>query len=230
MKSKSTTKQRILRPGDIVTALTLKKTFDAYFESVINSYIEPVSRQRREQRKYKILKVLPTYSEYKALLSKTYTVSLDSLISDAYSVIEELQSEMQEVFDNMPENLQDSDLGQRRSECADSLDNLNDLPHIPEDVAEITTVYLPHLDQGSRVKRASDAVDMLSMAAAAIRGEIESRTETDGIVLEPITELADADGEEKPMRSEASDLEELADKLENDSQELDGIEFPGMYG
>jgi hypothetical protein len=127
---------------------------------------------------------------------------------------------MQEAFDNMPESLQGGDLGQRRQEAADNLSNLNERPDVPDGCGEISLVFWPSLNSDSRSKRASEAADMLNSAALAIREHLEAVPD---LAIEGIF----PDGTEAP---DTSEWEELADKLENDASELEGVEFPGMYG
>lgn len=196
--------------GVVVTGRSLKDGYDAYFAQVLGDYLQALPRRGKEHQKYQVLKELPDKDGYNDLRTKRFTTTVDTLIEDAYSTIEELASEMQEAYDNMPESLQGGDVGKRRQEAADNLSNL-DKPDIPDDALEVSTVFLPSLDTSSRAKRASEAADMLNTAAGTIREQIDKMEEA----------------AEKP---DTSELEELADKLEEDSSELEGIEFPGMYG
>jgi hypothetical protein len=107
-------------------------------------------------------------------------------------------------------------VGQKRSEAADALENLDNKPDVPEDCGSIEVLFLPHQDTGSRAKRASEAADMLNSAAQALHDYCDGKEHEDG------TES----GEE----FDRSEFDELADQLENDASELESIEFPGMYG
>lgn len=60
------------------------------------------------------------------------------MIIDAMHIIEQVQEEEQESFDNMPEGLQSSELGEKIEENAERLyeiyDNLNDMESELEDI------------------------------------------------------------------------------------------------
>jgi hypothetical protein len=207
--------------NDIVTGASLKSAYDAYFASVLVDYLHPQSRAKGERQKYGIAKPLPSKEEYMAMLSKRYSTTVESLVDDGYSAIEELRDEMQECYDNMPESLQGGDIGQRRQEAADALDNIaGNRPDVPEQVAGETLVFLPALDQESRAKRAANAADMLSSAAGAIREWIDA---------EPEKKEGESVTEDEP-ESREDIANECADTLENDAEELSSVEFPGMYG
>lgn len=201
-----------MEPGQIVTGQALKKRYDAYFDRVLSDFLDRQDRAKKGERvKYLVVKDLPGRDEYLALRNQRFSVSAYGLIVDAYIIIQELADEMQEAYDNMPESLQQGDVGQRREEAANILSDLAcNEPDQPTILEKITTVFLPHLDTSSRAKRASDAVDMLTSAALAIREYTE---------------------EAKPGKGdEADSLDDVADHIENDASELENVEFPGMYG
>jgi hypothetical protein len=80
--------------------------------------------------------------------------------------------------------------------------------HVPDGAADIPAVFFPHLYTGSRPKRCGEAADQMPTAAAAIRDYLGAHANHDKL----------------------ADLEELADRLEQDSATLDEVDFPCMYG
>jgi hypothetical protein len=194
--------------NQIVTGTALKKEYDAYFLRLLRDHLDPQPRKRKEHAKFKVTKELPTKNEYLELRNKRLTVPVDGLIGDAYETITELNEEMQEAHDNMPESLQDGEIGQRRLEAAEALADFS-LPDIPAEAGDIEVLFLPALILSSRSKRAGEAADRLKTAAQAIRDFV-------------------SEGDEGPQEGDA--LEDLAEQLEKDASELEGVEFPGMYG
>lgn len=194
--------------GQVVTKAALVKEYDQHFWEVLGDLIQNLPRKKRERQKYKINKELPSKAVYMALKVKKYTSSVENLIDEAYQVIEELASEMREAYDNMPESLQQGDVGERRNEAADQLENISpNKPDWPSDAPSVDVVFFPHLDTSSRSKRASEAADMLTTAAAELRA------------YEP--EEGDTELKEQ--------FEQLADQLEEDASDLESVDFPGMY-
>lgn len=203
-----------MKVGELVGSQALVNAYDRYFAQVLGDRIEAKRGEKKGERtKYKIVKALPDKDEYSKLKQKEFSVTVEQLVDDAYNIAEELGNEMREVYDNMPENLQEGDLGQRRSEAADNCENIaGNKPEVPAAGCAITVMYLPSLDTSSRAKRASEGASMMQCAAEAIREHLEDLPE---------------DGDEG---EDDADLESLADQLENDASEFEGIEFPGMYG
>ena len=50
-----------------------------------------------------------------------------------------------------------------------------------------------------------------------------------GAIREYVEEKQNAEGEKDEIEG-IDELNELADQLENDASEIEGVEFPGMYG
>jgi hypothetical protein len=64
------------------------------------------------------------------------------MIDEAKSIVQELQEEMQNWYDNMPENLQNSDKASQIQEAADALDGiLNSLEEADCDSVEFPGMY-----------------------------------------------------------------------------------------
>jgi hypothetical protein len=131
----------------------------------------------------------------------TRRITVDDAVSGAWAVLEELAGEMREAFDNTPENLQQSAVGQAREEAADALENLSQ-PSVPDGLGdrEFEYTYLPLKARASRSERCCDAVAMLQAV---------------------VDELEDDDGEAATG---------LRDELDELISEAEAVEFPGMYG
>lgn len=200
--------------GSIVTSTALHKEYDHYAEQVLSKYLkrEPKTA-RRERTKYSVLEQTPTKEEYIKLKQEKFKTTVGALVADAFSDIQSLADEMQEAFDNMPEGLQQGDVGTRREEAASALSSIDEV-EVPEEVSDIEVVYYPSLDTSSRSKRAAEAAFQLRAAAEAIREFIDNFN----------SQLGD-DEEENPCEVDSS----VADELESAADDLEGVEFPGMY-
>lgn len=217
----------MFKVGETVGVIRLHNAYDNYASQVLGfDYLERLEgrvvktakgRSRRTPAQFKIKKNMPTKEEYINLKSAKYTTTVESLIIDGYSEIESLAGEMREWYDNMPEGFQQGDNGSRVDEAANTLENLGQ-PDLAEIMAEIKTVYYPALDADSRSARASEAGDMLLSAASAIQ--------------EYVSENKPEDEEAKETESQIDwdDLESVAQQCEDDGNEVQGVEFPGMYG
>ena len=210
--------------GEVVSVTKLNSTYDKWFRMVLGDALQTQERKRGRGQKsmFKVVKALPSKLDYQKMAAQRFTVSVDSLIEDAYNIAGELRDEMQEAFDNMPESLQGGDIGSRREEAASALDDVaNNQPDSCD--AEINAIFRPHLDANSRSKRAAEAADMLQTAAGAIREYIES--------LEAEEEGEKVEGEEVATPAADVDaLNDLADHIEDDASNLENVDFPGMYG
>ena len=124
--------------------------------------------------------------------------------------MDELQGELQEAYEKMPEGLQGSPVGEARSEAADQLGDISDPPELPPYVSSLKIVHYPSLHQTGRRQRAYEAAEMMQAVAKAIRQYREN--------------------EAKLTKTEAKDLDECCQQLEGHAEELDSVEFPGMFG
>ena len=207
--------------GQVVSIMKLRNAYDAYVLQVIGEFF---SRQegkriatktkkgrnttRRAAATFKVVKTPPDKAEYDRLKREKYTTTIGELISDAYSEVESLAGEVRDWYDNLPESFQSGDKGDRLSEAADALENISDSTDLPQPVSDYKVVYYPSLDSSSRADRASDAAAMLRAAVEGIDDYIEDQGE----------KFKDDDG-----------LEGTKGELENHADEIEGVEFPGMF-
>ncbi len=125
-------------------------------------------------------------------------------IDAAFSEVESLADEMRNWYDGMPENLQGGDKGAQIEECADLLESVQPVP-LPEELTSEGTdeevVTVPKLKaRASRSDRLGWAINLLTASAEAIK------------------------------KKGGDEAIQTADSLEEATQELEGAEFPGMFG
>ena len=142
-------------------------------------------------------------------------------ISDAFSEIDSLASEMRENADNMEgTNLEQTEKYQATSDAADTLESVQE-PTLPDAVAGLPITYYENVNRRkgrgpSRSVRLSNAVAVISAARDAVDTWVNERTE----------ELGDKVDENE----EVQEAIEFVGELENVESEAEGVEFPGMYG
>lgn len=209
---------------ETITHAKLIKTYGRGAYQVLRNHLSQMPRKKKEHRKYEIIKPLPAVDsdEYQNDRKKTFTTTVESLVSEAFSIVEELASEMREICDNTPENLQQTDVYQRREEAADALEYIEQ-PEIPEDFLELEIFYIPSENSSSRRDRASEAEGMLREAAEALRDKAEELRETHGEseVDEPETQVEN---------EQADEIDEAAQRIDEAADAICDVEFPGMFG
>jgi len=205
----------MFRVGEEVGIAKLRKTYDQYANSVLGLYLDELPREGKKQRRFKVRQDMPSVDEYLRLKSTRYSTTVESLVDEAYAEIECLAEEMRERFDNMPENLQGGDIGCRVEEAADALEGIDRVDY-PDDLSEITTVFYPTLNCDSRADRAAEAASQLRHAVDVLREWQDEQTVK-----------ANEDGSEEEV--DPAIAAEFADELENHADELEGVDFPGMY-
>lgn len=95
---------------------------------------------------------------------KDVTISLSGAVSDAFSEIESLKDELQEWYDNLPEQFQNGSKGEALQEAIGGLEQDTE-PEVPSEVDSFDVVYTPILKRRlSRADRCSNAVSMLTAA------------------------------------------------------------------
>jgi predicted ribosome quality control (RQC) complex YloA/Tae2 family protein len=163
-------------------------------------------------------------SKYRA---ETRTATLDSVISDAFSEVECLNEEMQDWKASMEDKpgLAATDKFQRVSDACDTLEEHTDAPDVSAMLAELPVTYVESVRiykkaGPSRAIRAGNAVNRLDAVIEALSEIIDDEDKA-----KEIAEVHNAKADE--VQQEA---EELRDQLEEHKSEIDGVEFPGMFG
>jgi hypothetical protein len=195
------------------TRVFLRNNYGSHAWTYLRDYLKPLPRAKKEQQKYVWSREAPTAEEATELRNKHFTTTLEELASDAFSEIESLSGEMQEWYDNMPENFQQGDKGSEVEEAKDALENISTV-ELSGEAAKLTTVYIPAENIESRGDRINDCVSRLNHAAETLRDELQ--------------DLIDAAPKDDPYK-DAEGWGDIADELESAAQEADGISFPGMY-
>lgn len=140
-------------------------------------------------------------------------LSIVDAVSEAFGDIESLAEEMREAYDNTPESLQQSGVGERRGEAADNLESIS-APDVPDSLSafEVTLV---------RVQRTASQMRKLSRSDRR-----DDAVQTLDDVIQRLDELVET-GSSQEIRDDA---EGLRDELDNVKSEAEAVEFPGMFG
>lgn len=144
------------------------------------------------------------------------TGTVQQLISDGYSELLCLCEEADEIVQNAPESLFETDRIQTFSSTVDALSDADSEPDVPECVAELPITY--YVDQRkskstSRATRCGEACDLLDRAV----GELDDWLSREN--------SEDDDGEEA-----RASVVSLRDEVQNMIDNAQGTDWPGMYG
>lgn len=212
--------------GAVITEQALVKEYDKYALSVLISHFRREPKvARKERQKYFVLVITPSKEEYIKLRDQKYAISVESLVDDAFSDIESLGQELRDAYDNMPEGLQQGDVGQRRDEAASALEDIAcNKPDVPDLMGFLgDVVHYPDLKATSRRERADEAASMLESVVNELNKWIE----------ELKIKHAETGGDREPYTDaefDTSDLESFVSELEDQISTIREVDFPGMYG
>jgi hypothetical protein len=176
----------------------------------------------------------------------THHGTVGEVIDDAYNAIQELGGEFREIVDNASENLQNTDLNQTRAATADACESLDQPEARSTILSELDVTYVEDLgkvyrgrQQQSRACRANNIAGMFRAAADAVSEWISNNPDDVPEYDEDKSEDEQSDeykawlakGFDKDdyevAREEADDL---ADSLNSVADEIEGMEWPGMFG
>lgn len=133
-------------------------------------------------------------------------------VGTAYMLIEELAGEMREAYDNTPESLQNGGVGEARGEAADTLENISEPTCDNETVNELKATFelMPSRKRHgpSRADRRDEATRYAQEAIDTLQAFLEEHEEGDA----------------------HDDAEAFADEIQSLIDEVEGVEFPGMFG
>ena len=212
-KQASTPKQPKLlsaKVGDVVNKIAIRVVFDPYFESLlVPSVFVPLPREsRKTPPTYRIAQPVPSLTQFALMKQTRYTVTVEDLLGEVSSGIEELGSELRSWHDNLPDGLNASSKADEIDEAATTLENIS----VPElnSSESVQVFFLPGFDLDSRPKRAAEIGQMIS----AITGALEDQK----CILE----------QENPGSEDIQEIETFVSELENAASELEGVSFPSM--
>ena len=157
----------------------------------------------------------------RALKFSLHESTISGAVSDAFSTIEALQDEMSEWASNMEgNNMEHLPKYDTVSEARDTLENANDEPDVPgklpeglEDKVQYSTIKKRRLSRSDRRDGATSALE-------ATAEHIEKF-------------LDDHDEQHACWQADGVDRDEwvsLQEKLVEVKDEIESVEFPGMYG
>ncbi len=137
-------------------------------------------------------------------------------MSAAFSEVESLAGECQEIVDNASEGLSNTQRIQTLGETADRLGNVSEVD-VPECIASLVIDYSESVNTNkrrspSRAVRMENAVTILQAGVDAAQGIIDE------------TDNEDYDEDER------AEIEEFINEIESVISEIEGAEFPGMFG
>ena len=129
-KQASTPKQPKLlsaKVGDVVNKIAIRVVFDPYFESLlVPSVFVPLPREsRKTPPTYRIAQPVPSLTQFALMKQTRYTVTVEDLLGEVSSGIEELGSELRSWHDNLPDGLNASSKADEIDEAATTLENIS---------------------------------------------------------------------------------------------------------
>ena len=157
-------------------------------------------------------------------MAKRKPIKIETTVGDAvntaYGVIEELAGEMRDAYDNTPESLQQSGVGEARGEAANTLENISE-PDVAEALQHLPVVFeqLPLLRSASRADRLADGLEYAAQAITALNDRAAV------LMLDPSSDEAGL-----ARVAELEEVEALVTEIEDMVSEAEGVSFPGMFG
>lgn len=200
-------------------------------ETLGAEYLKEIQVKRGERRRWAIVHPLPTMEEFKKLLSDKFAQTITDAITEAYSDIEELGGEMRSWYDNMPESLQGGDKGSMVDECANALES-ESAPDVDEVLQQLSVLYIPRQDSDSRADRLANAISLLEEVKSVLENlDTDDEPDEEAEAADEREEQA-ADKQETVANARAfgGSADELISSLDSTIGNLDGLEFPSMFG
>lgn len=209
-KAMNTTNKKFKGGGDY-SRQAITRTYDGHVWEVLKWHFEPSPSVKGQKASIRIVAALPEKDEYLQLKETHFTRTVDALVDEASGIISQLQSEMQEAYENTPDGLQQGLVGEARYEAAQQLDDIaSDSPTVPPSISSVRLVHYPSTHLSSRARRAGEAAAMLRAALVAIQQFL-----SDGTCLK---------------KGEARDVAEFCGQVEDHIVKIEEVDFPGMFG
>ena len=165
--------------------------------------MKPVeSRAKGKPQQYELCRELPDKEQYEKLCRRKFTKTIQEMVDEAYGMVEDLGSELQDIAGNTPDSLQGTGLYAAREQAAERAQDIaSSKPKVPKQLRNIKIYRLPQSGT-SRSAQADDAAQTLEAISKVVR--------------------------ELPSKND--EFKEFLDQIDNDVVEIEDIEFPGMFG
>lgn len=139
-------------------------------------------------------------------------MTIEQALGDAHAVFSDLAGEMRDAFDNTPESLQSSAIGEARESCADELEQLDEIT-VPDKYKDLEVSW-------NELQRTQSQTARLSRAA---------RRDDALLNLSAVMDLLDThlEGIDKEKLDEITEIESLRQEIEDLFGNAEAIEFPG---
>lgn len=167
------------------------------------------------------------------------TSTVASAVADAVSDLTSLGEECREIVDNASEGLSQTQRIQTLDETASALEDAQE-PDIPEPLSDIPVTYVEMVQKrkgrgSSRATRRDNAVAMLDAAVEALQGFGDAMEEAKGAVAGGTAtpdqqRMVGAVVEAADNEEDGPDIEGLIGEIEEIKNNVEGVDFPGMYG
>ena len=176
---------------------------------------------------------------------RTETGTVGGFIGDGWGEITSLGEEFREIVDNAPDNLKENDVNTRREETASAVEGLSEPSvnsTILEEIEASTQIDLGKTYRGrqnqSRACRASNAAGYFRAAAEALQewfdenDEIPDEDDKTHATerKEKLAALEEANIDPHDYEQARGEVEGLISELEDIADEIDGMDWPGMFG
>lgn len=159
--------------------------------------------------------------------SKPIEYSVADAVENGVSELTQLRDELQDWYDNLPENFQSGDKGSQLEEAigelddADSFDNSALVDAQDDEGNPAAPSSLRFTFQASTKRRMSRA-DRCSEATSLLRTALD--------VVRNWLEAVEYDDDGEADRDVDGEVASACDELENLLDRAEGVSFPGMYG
>jgi hypothetical protein len=163
----------------------------------------------------------------------TYTVA--DAVENGVSELSQLRDELQDWYDNLPENFQSGEKGSQLEEAigeldeADGFDN-SALVDAQDDEGEPAAPSSLMFQFPASTKRRMSRADRCSEATALLRAAHERVQEWLGEQTATLTEKEISEAASDAINEAIDSVTEALDELTNLIDRAEGVTFPGMYG
>lgn len=154
----------------------------------------------------------------RAYITTTHTTTVEAAVADGFNALEELASDVRDVVDAAEGGLAETARIQTLGETADTLESINGVTDIPEQVKGLEVTYTESYPRNkrrgpSRAMRCENAVALLRAAQSTLQDWLDAQDDTEEVAVD--------------LRDE---VEQIISDLDEEASNAEGCEFPGMFG
>src|SRR5690606_38339644 len=122
----------------------LTRRYDKRADVVLAEYLQPLPREKGEQRAFRVIAPLPNRESFIRMQAAIFRTSLAVQVDEAYNELRALADSMDEWYNSLPAGFRVAEHGKQIEACRDEMQAIvGNKPNVPKGVSDVRVLFVP---------------------------------------------------------------------------------------